>query len=52
VDDAAEDVMTADRAGMRRSRTRLGHGEVQASMGTGLVVMADVSAEDRLELTA
>ena len=52
VDDPAEDIMATDRPDVLRPFRGFGHGEVEAPVGTGSVVMADVVAEDRFELAA
>ena len=52
VDYPAEDVMATDRPEMLHLRHGLGHVKVEASMGTRLVVVADVVAQDRAELMA
>ena len=53
VDYAAEDVTAADRRTMAWRCARLGHGQVEAAVRTGAVVVAYVLAEHRLRaLTA
>ena len=51
VDDAPEDVLAADRPAVTVLRAWLGHGELQASVGPGPVVVAHITAKDGLELT-
>ena len=53
VDDTAQDVTTSDRAAVR-SADRVGDwlGEVQATVWSRLVVMADVLVEHRLEMSS
>jgi len=51
VDDATKYVVAADVPTITELGGRLGHGEVKASMGSCLAVVAQVLAKHRLELT-
>jgi bacterioferritin-associated ferredoxin len=51
VDDAIKYVVAADVPTITELGGRLGHGEVKASMGSCLAVVAQVLAKHRLELT-
>ena len=48
----AEDIMATDRPKALRLRYGLGHREMEPAVRTGPVVLLDVVAENRLELTA
>ena len=52
VDDAAEEIFAADRPTMAGPCARRGHGDMEDAVRSGPVVVANVLAEHRLELTA
>ena len=51
VDDAAQDVVANNLATVVRRGVGLGHSQMEASVGTGPVIVPDVLAKHRLELT-